>query len=69
MSEYFRKLIKKEHYPQQPQNIRFKTNFKNCVLESMKRRGWRECENNEAEWDIQWAEKEQLQEIFDHSHL
>jgi len=38
MSEYFRKYIKKEHYPFQPQVIKFKTNFKNCILDAMKKR-------------------------------
>jgi tubulin polyglutamylase TTLL9 len=37
--------------------LKFKTNFKNCVLEAMKRRGWQYIENGD-DWDIYWAEKE-----------
>lgn len=33
MSEYFRKYIKKEYYPNHFSNIKFKTSFKNCILE------------------------------------
>ena len=38
-------------------NIRFKTTFKNTILDSLKHRGWKECED-ETNWDIYWAEKE-----------
>ena len=47
MSEYFRKYIKKEHYPVHPSIIKFKTNFKNCVLDALKKRQWKEVENDE----------------------
>ena len=68
MSEYFRKYIKKENYPVLPANIRFKTNFKNCIYEALKRRGWKESEGD-MEWDIMWSEKEWIHEVFDHVHL
>lgn len=48
--------------------IRFKTLFKNCVLEALRRRGWKETEHDQ-EWDIYWAEKEWIHEIMDHTHL
>jgi tubulin polyglutamylase TTLL9 len=48
--------------------IRFKTLFKNCVLEALRRRGWKETDH-EVEWDIYWAEKEWIHEIMDHTHL
>lgn len=57
MSEYFRKYIKKEHYLNHPTNIRFRTGFKNCVLDVCKKRQWKECEMND-DWDITWIEKE-----------
>ena len=58
MSEYFRKFIKKEHYPVQTYtlsllsnnkflksaNVKFKTNFKNTVLEALRRRTWKESD-------------------------
>ncbi|OMJ67977.1 hypothetical protein SteCoe_34719 [Stentor coeruleus] len=68
MSEFFRKYIKKENYPVLPQNIRFKTNFKNCIYEALKRRTWKESEGD-MEWDIMWSEKEWIHEVFDHVHL
>ena len=68
MSELFRKYIKKENYPVHPSNIRFKTNFKNCIYEALKRRGWKESEGD-MEWDIMWSEKEWIHEVFDHVHL
>jgi tubulin polyglutamylase TTLL9 len=68
MSEYFRKYIKKENYPVHPSNIRFKTNFKNCIYEALKRRTWKESEGD-MEWDIMWSEKEWIHEVFDHVHL
>ena len=67
MSEYFRKYIKKEHYPVHPSIIKFKTNFKNCVLDALKKRQWKEVENDE--WDIIWTEKEWIQDVMDHTHL
>ena len=68
MSEYFRKYIKRDLYPLQPANIRFRTTFRNCIYDALKRRTWRESEN-ENEWEIMWAEKEWIHEIFDHIHL
>ena len=68
MSEYFRKYLKKELFPVQPQNIRYKTNFRNTVAEALKRRQWKETDD-ERDWDIIWIEKESLHEIMDHMHL
>jgi tubulin polyglutamylase TTLL9 len=68
MSEFFRKYIKKENFPVHPSNIRFKTNFKNCIYEALKRRTWKESEGD-MEWDIMWSEKEWIHEVFDHVHL
>jgi len=49
--------------------IKYRTNFKNCVIEAMRRRGWKECENtNDTDWDIIWAEKENLNDIYE-QHL
>ncbi|KAL4462148.1 hypothetical protein ABPG72_010464 [Tetrahymena utriculariae] len=67
MSEYFRKYIKKEHYPVHPSSIKFKTSFKNCILESMKRRQWKEAEFDD--WDLNWAEKEWILDVMDHAHV
>ncbi len=41
MSEYFRRYIKKEHYPNHPSNIKFKTSFKNCVYTGLVNREWK----------------------------
>jgi len=35
----------------------------------MKRRGWKECDNpNDIDWDIIWAEKENLNDVYE-QHL
>jgi len=68
MSEYFRKYIKKDHYPNHYSNIKFKTNFKNCVLEALKRRNWKEIEG-EGDWDFIWADKEWIHDVMSHTHL
>ena len=38
------------------------------MLEALKRRTWKETEG-ETDWDIYWAEKEWIHEVFDHTHL
>ena len=67
MSEYFWKYIKKENQPVLNTSIKFKTFFKNCILESLKRRGWKETDGDD--WDIFWAEKEWINEVMSHIHL
>ncbi|CAD8194182.1 unnamed protein product [Paramecium pentaurelia] len=67
MSEYFRKYIKKENYPNHFSNIKYKTSFRNCILEAFKRRNWKETDGDD--WDIMWAEKEWIHEVMDHIHL
>jgi len=81
MSENFRKYIKKEHFPNHPyisfsflsnllysSNIKFKTSFKNCILETLKRRTWKETDH-ETDWDIFWTEKEWIIDTLAHIHL
>ena len=68
MSEYFRKYIKRENYPINPGSIRFRTSFKNTVLEALRRRTWKETDG-EMDWDIIWGDKEWAHEIMDHGHL
>ncbi|CAD8061233.1 unnamed protein product [Paramecium primaurelia] len=48
-------------------NLKFKTSFRNCILEAFKRRLWKETEGDD--WDIMWAEKEWIHEVLDHTHL
>ena len=67
MSDVIRKYIKKDQYPVNPSSIKFKTTFKNCIYEAMKRRGWRETEGDD--WDLIWAEKDWIHEVMDHIHL
>ena len=68
MSEYFRSFIKKEHYPNPPNTIRFKTNFGNKVYDVMKKREWKETDND-LEWDIIWADKDWIHDVMDYIHL
>ena len=67
MSEYFRKYIKKEHYPAHYSQVKFKTSFRNCILDSFKKRGWREVEGED--WDILWLERDCIYEILNNFHL
>jgi len=79
MSEFFRKYIKREHYPVHPYSsifsidllrtqITFKTSFRNCVYDAFKRRHWKETEA-ELEWDIYWAERYWIRGEFDNIYL
>lgn len=68
MSEHFKKYLRKDQYQVTPSQIRFKTSFKNCILEALKRRGWRESEGDQ-DWDIVWAEKEWINDVLDQMHL
>ena len=78
MSEYFRSFIKKDHFgthPYQPfytltsrKEIRFRTNFTNCVLDAMLQREWKETES-ELDWDVIWADRDWIREVFDYVHL
>jgi len=56
MSEYFRKYIKKEHYSTHPSSIKFKTSFRNCVLDALRKKGYKEVESDD--WDILWVERD-----------
>ncbi|CAM9672471.1 unnamed protein product, partial [Heterosigma akashiwo] len=47
--------------------IKFKTSFRNTILEAMKERGWRETEGDD--WDLNWAERDTTYEVFDAQHL
>jgi tubulin polyglutamylase TTLL9 len=67
MSEYFRKYIKREQYPIPPNNVKFRTTFKNTVYEALKRRNWRETDSDD--FDLLWADKELLHELYDNSHF
>ena len=67
MSEYFRKYIKKEHYPNQPNNIKFKTNFKNCVYKALSTREWRETYDDD--WNMMWCQKEQIDWVFERHRM
>jgi len=70
MSEWFRKFIKKDHYPNHYTNIKFKTNFRNCVLDAMWKWNWKESEGDkDTDWDIMWYEWEFIYEVLNHQHL
>ncbi|MES1906788.1 MAG: hypothetical protein MHM6MM_000025 [Cercozoa sp. M6MM] len=49
-------------------NVRFRTSLRNVVLDVMVRRGWKETEDD-PDWDIFWADRLWLYEVFDHVHL
>ncbi len=51
-----------------PGPIRFRTTFRNCILDTLKRRGWKEVENDE-ECDLNWMDRDWIRERFDKVHL
>jgi hypothetical protein len=48
--------------------IRFKTLFRNTILDVFKQKGWVET-TSETDWDIYWTNKEWIRNIFDRIHL
>lgn len=69
MSHYFKKFIKKENHnqmyhpiPLRP-NVRFRTNFNNCILEAFEARGYQKVDGDD--WDIIWSEKEFIPELYE----
>jgi hypothetical protein len=47
--------------------IKFKTNFRNTIYDTMLRRGWKETSEND--WDFYWADREYIYELLDTVHL
>lgn len=48
--------------------VRFRTSFSNTIYEVLVARGWKETDH-ETEWDVHWAEREWVYEVFDTMHL
>ena len=46
--------------------VRFKTSFRNTIFDVMRSRGWKE---SDGDWDIYWADREIIYELFDNMHL
>ena len=67
MSEYFKKYIKKEHYTHHFSNIKFKTPFRNCILDALKKKGYREVLADD--WDILWVERDSIYQVLNNFHL
>ena len=68
MAEFMKKYIKRENFPVHPSNIKFRTAFKNCIFEALRRRGWKETDGD-LDWDIIWAERDWINEVLDQIHL
>eukprot|EP00833_Pecoramyces_ruminatium_P013595 jgi/Orpsp1_1/1187627/evm.model.d7180000059102.1 len=51
-----------------PKSIRFKTFLHNTLLDTLKKRGWKETDD-ESEWDVYWADIHWIHENFDHVYL
>lgn len=48
--------------------IRFKTTFRNTILDVFRQKGWKETDT-ETDWDIFWTNKEWIRAIYDKIHL
>lgn len=44
MSEYFQLILPKEYFSVNPNNIKFKTNLSNTIMQACKNRGWKETQ-------------------------
>lgn len=47
--------------------VKFKTNFTNCILEAMKRRGYRQTDGDD--WDLCWSEKDGIADLYETKRL
>lgn len=50
-----------------PGSLRFKTNFRNTIYDTLLRRGWKET--SDSDWDFYWADREYIYELLDTVHL
>ncbi|GMI45796.1 hypothetical protein TrCOL_g10943 [Triparma columacea] len=48
--------------------VKFRTSFSNTIYDVMCAKGWTET-SSETDWDIHWAEREWVFEVFDGMHL
>ncbi|RLN26812.1 hypothetical protein BBJ28_00004350 [Nothophytophthora sp. Chile5] len=48
-------------------SLRFKTNFRNTIYDTLLRRGWKET--TESDWDFYWADREYIYDLLDTVHL
>ena len=48
--------------------VRFRTSFSNTIYDVMTSRSWKETDS-ETDWDVHWAEREWVYEVFDTMHL
>lgn len=67
MSEFFPKYIRKEDFEKHPSKIKFKTSFRNCVLDAFKAKGYKEVQNDG--WDITWIDQCHVYTLLIHTHL
>ena len=49
-------------------SVRFRTSFSNTIYDVMTSRSWKETDS-ETDWDVHWAEREWVYEVFDTMHL
>ncbi|TYZ59530.1 hypothetical protein PybrP1_003448 [[Pythium] brassicae (nom. inval.)] len=47
--------------------LKFKTNFRNTIYDTLLRRGWKET--SDSDWDFYWADREYIYELLDTVHL
>jgi len=68
MSEYLRAYIGSKRDPPSWKEIRFRCAFHNTIYDALKARHFKETDN-ETDWEIFWADKEWIHDVFDHIHL
>ena len=67
MSEYFLKYIRRDDFERHPSKIKFKTPFRNCVLDAFKAKGYKETQKEE--WDVTWVDQCHVYTMLIHGHV
>lgn len=68
MSDFLRKYVGSKREPPPWKEIRFRCAFHNTIYDVLKARGFKETDA-ELDWDLYWADKEWIHDVFDHIHL
>lgn len=48
---------------------KFKCTFSGTVADAMRRRGWKEVDENKDDWDIFWCDMTQMRDLFQNGKL
>ncbi|PRP74105.1 hypothetical protein PROFUN_05313 [Planoprotostelium fungivorum] len=52
-----------------PRVLKYRCCYRNTIWDVLKSRGMKECTEGDTEWDLMWADKEWMRDVFDQHHL